>query len=80
MEHALSCHKGGFPTIRHNEVRDLTANLMTEVCHDVCVKPTLQPLTGKVLSNATAISDDGARLDIAANGFGVDVPRELSLM
>ena len=42
---------------------------MTEVCHDVCVEPTLQPLTGKVLSNATAISDDGARLDIVANGF-----------
>lgn len=69
VEHALSCPKGGFPTIRHNEVRDLTANLMTEVCHDVCVEPTLQPITGEVLSNATAISDDGARLDIAANGF-----------
>ena len=69
VEHALSCPKGGFPTIRHNEVRDLTANLMSEVCHDVCVEPTLQPITGEVLSNATAISDDGARLDIAANGF-----------
>ena len=42
---------------------------MTEVCHDVCVEPTLQPITCEVLSNATAISDDGARLDIAANGF-----------
>ena len=69
VEHALSCPKGGFPTIRHNEVRDLTANLMTEVCHDVCIEPTLQPLTGEVVSNATAISDNGARLDIAANGF-----------
>ena len=69
VEHALSCPKGGFPTIRHNEIRDLTANLMTEVCHDVCVEPTLQPVTGEVFSNATAIADDGARLDIAANGF-----------
>ena len=42
---------------------------MTEVCHDVCVEPTLQLITCEVLSNATAISDDGARLDIAANGF-----------
>ena len=41
---------------------------MTEVCHDVCIEPTLQPLTGEVLSNATAISDDGAKLDIMANG------------
>ena len=29
----------------------------------------LQPITGEVLSHATAISDDGARLDFAANGF-----------
>ena len=69
MEHVLSCPKGGYPSIRHNEVRDLTAKLMTEVCHDVCVEPTLQPVTGEVFSNATAISEDGTRLDIAANGF-----------
>ena len=25
MNHALSCPKGGFPSIRHNEIRDLTA-------------------------------------------------------
>ena len=69
VEHVLLCPKGGFPIIQHNEVRDFTANLMTEVCHDVCVEPNLQPITGEVLSHATAISDDGARLDIAANGF-----------
>ena len=60
---------GGFPTIRHNEVRDLTANLWTKVCHDVRVEPSLQPITGEVLSNTTAVSEDGARLDIAASGF-----------
>eukprot|EP00731_Ephydatia_muelleri_P024258 Em0016g529a len=30
VEHALSCPLDGFPSIRHNEIRDLTANLMTE--------------------------------------------------
>ena len=35
IEHSFSCPKGGFPTIRHNEIRDLTANLLTEVCHEV---------------------------------------------
>ena len=60
---------GGFPTIRHNEIRDLTANLMSEVCHDVCVEPSLQPVTGEILNGASAITEDGARLDIAANGF-----------
>ena len=29
IEHALSCPKGGHPSIRHNEIRDLTAHLMT---------------------------------------------------
>ena len=66
---AMSCPKGGFPSIRHNEVRDLTATLLTKVCHDVCVEPDLQPLTGEQMNNATAITDAGARLDIAANGF-----------
>ena len=43
----MMCSKGGFPTIRHNEVRDLTADLLTEVCYDVEVEPKLQELTGE---------------------------------
>ena len=54
VEHALSCPKGGFPILRHNEIRDFTASLLTEVCHDVRVEPELQPLTGESLTNATA--------------------------
>ena len=65
----MSCPKDGFPSIRHNEIRDLTAKLLTEVCHDVSVEPDLQTLTGEQLTNATANTQDGARLDIAANGF-----------
>jgi len=30
VEHALSCPRGGFPIVRHNEIRDVTANLLTE--------------------------------------------------
>ena len=68
VEHALSCARGGFPTIRHNEIRDLTANLLTEVCNDVCIEPGLQAVTTEHLTGATANSQDGARLDISANG------------
>jgi len=68
VEHAFTCSKGEFPILRHNEIRDLTANLLTEVCHDVCVELDLQPLTGEVLSGSSLIGQDGARLDIAANG------------
>ena len=69
VKHALSCPKGGFPSIRHNEVRDLTATLLTEVCHNVSIEPDLQPLTGEQLSLATSNRAEGARLDVAANGF-----------
>lgn len=69
IEHALSCSKGGFTIMRHNEVRDITANLMAEVCHDVCIEPTLQPVTDERLLGASVITDNHARLDVAASGF-----------
>lgn len=34
MEHALSCPKGGSPSMWHNEIRDLTAIFLSKVCHD----------------------------------------------
>ena len=64
----MSCAKGGFPSIRHNEIRDLTATVLTKVCNDVCTEPELQPVTDEELIGATANSQPGARLDIAANG------------
>ncbi len=50
----------------------LTADLLPEICHDVEIEPTLQPLTGERLSNRTANTEDGARLDVKAcdMGFG----------
>ena len=69
VEHSLSCPKGGFLHIRHNEVRGTVGNWLSEVCSDVCIEPTLQPITGETLRGASAITTDGARLDIAANGF-----------
>ena len=41
VSHALSCSMGGYPSIRHNEIRDLTAELLSEVCHSVSVEPHL---------------------------------------
>lgn len=45
IQHALSCKKGGFVTLRHNIVRDITAELLSEVCKDVRKEPTLQKIT-----------------------------------
>ena len=69
VEHALSCPKGGFPSLRHNEIRDITAALSAEVCNSVTVEPHLQPLSGEYLSGASANSQDGASLDVAMNGL-----------
>ena len=69
LEHVLSCQKGGFPALRHNEIQDLTANLLSEVCHDVSIEPSLQPITGETLTSSSAITEDGARLDVVASGF-----------
>ena len=54
IEHALSCSKGGYPSIRHNEIRDLTANLVSEVCSNVSVEPMLQSITGETFHRASA--------------------------
>ena len=42
--------------------------LMSEICHDVCTEPPLQPLSGESLSFSTANREDSARLDVRARG------------
>ena len=69
VDHALNCKYGGFPSIRHNELRDITADLLTEVCHNVLIEPPLQPITGESFNHKSANSDDNARVDIAATNF-----------
>ena len=53
FDHAMNCPSGSFPTLRHNELRDFTAAALSEVCHDVAVKPVLQPLSRESLQFAT---------------------------
>ena len=66
VEHALNCKRGGFISTRHNEVRDFTAELLSETCSDVSVEPLLTPLTGEIFQYKTANRDDHARLDVSA--------------
>ena len=35
IDHALSCATGGYSVLRHNELRNFTASVMQEVCHDM---------------------------------------------
>ena len=64
----MICPKGGFPTIRHNEIHDLTASLLTNVCHNVATEPGL-PLSGELVTSRSAITTNEARLDIRVRGF-----------
>lgn len=68
VDHAMSCPKGGFLYMRHDEMKDSIANLLQETCKDVEVEPRLIPLTGEALP-PNAIQGDEARLDIAARSF-----------
>ena len=45
------------------------AEMMSEVCHNVCIEPPLQPLSGESFTHAPATTEDEARLDISAQGF-----------
>ena len=68
-DHAMICPMGGFPTIRHNELHDITASLLSEVCQNAATEPQLQPLSGESMTYRTAITTDNVRLDICARGF-----------
>lgn len=46
VDHAMICPRGGLIIQRHNEIRDLEAELLDMVCYDVAIEPTLQPLAG----------------------------------
>ena len=69
IDHSLSCKMGGFVSLRHNQVRDLEAGMLSEVCKDVVVEPHLAPLTGERFFHKTANTSSEARLDVSARGL-----------
>jgi len=71
LQHALSCPKGGMVIARHNELRNLTAEILSEICTNVVIEPTLTQLTGETFSYATANTSNEARADVSARGFWI---------
>ena len=49
VDHAMVCRRGGFIIQRHNELRDLEADMLSLVCNDVKIEPIRQELTGESL-------------------------------
>ena len=69
VEHALSCPRGGFTIIRHNEIRDITGELLDEICHDVEIEPVLTPLSGERFKLRSTNIKEEARCDVSARGL-----------
>ena len=70
-QHAMSCEKGGFVTLRHKKLRDISYALLEEVYHDVVIEPILHAVTDNNLVLSTADTNDGARLDVSARSFWI---------
>ena len=68
VDHAMVCQRGGFIIQRHNELRDLEAEMLRMVCNDVEVEPVLQEITGETLNHG-ANKAPNVRLDIHVRGF-----------
>ena len=69
LTHALHCAKGGYMHLRHNEIREVFAKLIDDVCHNVQIVPKLQSLDEEIFSRNSTTTDNDARLDIKANGL-----------
>ena len=71
LQHALSCPKGGLVITRHNELRNLTAEILGEVCKNVVIEPSLTPLMGEELRKSSNTSNQ-ARADVSARGLWIN--------
>ena len=77
IHHAFVCPAGGYPSARHNELRDLLAAALGEVVSDVELEPRLLPLTDESLPfqdlqpgrGGTSRHSGSWLLDAPAGGF-----------
>ena len=65
VNQAMICTRGGFVIQRHNELRDMEAELLSMVCRDVELGPVLQDITAEELNRGANTAPD-ARLYIVA--------------
>ncbi len=68
-DHAMICTHGGMTIARHNEIRDLTAGWLNEVCRETKTEPQQPPLSGEIILPRSANKQDDARVDIKTIGF-----------
>ena len=64
----MVCRHGALIIQRHNEIRDLEAEMLRMVCTDVETESVVQEITGEELNRGANKAPD-ARLDVHARGF-----------
>ena len=62
VDHTLNCKLGGYVNMRHNNIRDFEANLLTEVCKDVKVEPELLPIGDRGIGDFGSLSTSGLQM------------------
>ena len=74
INHSMICKLGGYVSLRHDSLKRTTAELLSNVCKDVVIEPTLINVTTEQLPRGANIAD-GARLDVSARGFWTPMDR-----
>ena len=74
VDHCLICKLGGYVSLRHDSLKNTTAELLRQVCKDVVDEPGLLNITTEQLPKGTKIAD-GARLDVSMRGFWTPLDR-----
>ena len=71
LQHASSCPKGRLVITRHNEMRNLTAEILGEVCKNLGIELLLTPLMGEELPKSSNTSNQG-KADVSARGLWIN--------
>ena len=71
LQHAVSCPKGGLVITIHNELRNLTAEILREVCKNVVIELLLTSMTGEELPKSSNTSSQ-ARADVSARRLWIN--------
>ena len=69
IQDSMSCKKCGFIYKQHNDLLDLSANMMSEVCKGTEIEPKLTSLSGEELQGRTSNNSNEAKVDIRTRGY-----------
>ena len=66
-------------SIRQNDLRDLTARIVSEVCKDTEIEPKLLPLPGEEVRGRTNIDQMTKDWELEHKDFGIEINRHFSV-